>query len=289
MIVGTSPGGGADLTTRLIGPRIAERLKQPIVVENRPGASGVIAGGYVAQQQPDGLTFLVDITTHAVNPAMRSMPYKVLEDLVPVCQVIRASNALAVHPSFPVDTLEEFVAYARERKADLSYASSGNGSAQHLAMEIFKSRAGLEMTHVPYKGGGQSLVDVMAGHVPVCFAFIPSASQYIREGRLKAIAVTGSSRTLVFPALPTIAELGYPGFEVYDWNGVFAPGRTPEAKLQEMRDAVVYALSAPEVKLRLSEMDLEPVGDTPEAFRSFLEREMEVWGAVVRRLGIRAD
>ncbi|MFH5927030.1 Bug family tripartite tricarboxylate transporter substrate binding protein [Roseomonas xinghualingensis] len=287
LILSTSPGGGADVTARLIAPRITERLGQSIVIESRAGGSGLIAGGYVAQQPPDGHTFLFDITTHAVNPVLgRPMPYKILEDLVPVTQVSRAANALAVHPSTPVNTVAEYVAYVKARQGTLSYASSGNGSAQHLGMEIFKAAAGLEMPHVPYRGGGPALVDLMAGHVFSSFAFIPSSTPHIREGRLKALATTGSTRSASFPDLPTIAESGYPDFENYDWNGIFAPARTPEPMIRQMQAAVAAALSAPDIRARFAEMGNEPVGSTPEEFRGVLKAEMSKYGDIVRKVGI---
>jgi tripartite-type tricarboxylate transporter receptor subunit TctC len=289
-VLSTSPGGGADVTMRLIAPHLTERLGQSAVIESRPGGSGLIAGGLVAREAPDGYTFLVDIATYSVNPALgRAMPYKVLEDLVPVTQIIRGANALVLHPSVPANTLAEFIAYAKQKRGELSYASSGNGSAQHLAMEIFKERAGLEMTHVPYRGGGPALVDLMAGHVQCYFAFIPSAIQHIREGRIKAVATTGSHRAPAFPALPTIAESGFDGFESYDWNGIFAPARTPEPMISALQAAVAGAIAVPEVRTRILDIGIEPVGSTAEEFRSFVRREIATWSGVVQRLGITAD
>jgi tripartite-type tricarboxylate transporter receptor subunit TctC len=291
MILSTSPGGGADVTTRLIAPRVTELLQgQTIIIEGRPGGGGLIAGSTVAREAPDGLTFLVDITSHAVNPAIRrQMPYKVLEDLVPVTQVVRGANVLVVASSLRVTTLSEFVAMVKEREGRISYASSGVGSAQHLAMEIFKAEAGLEMIHVPYRGGGPALVDLMAGTVQAFFAFLPSAAPYIRDGRMKAIATTGSVRAAAMPDLPTIAESGYPDFESYDWNGIFAPAHTPDPAIRRLRDAVAEALTDATIKRRLEEIGIEPVGSTSEEFRSFLEREIVKYREVVQRLGITVD
>ena len=289
-VLSTSPGGGADVTMRLLSPHLTERLGQSIVIDGKPGGSGLIAGGIVAREAPDGYNFLVDIATHSVNPALgRAMPYKVLEDLVPVTQIIRGANALVLHPSVPASTLDEFIAYAKQRRGALSFASSGNGSAQHLAMEIFKERAGLEMTHVPYRGGGPALVDLMAGHVQCFFAFIPSAIQHIREGRIKAVATTGESRAPAFPNLPTLTESGFPGLSIYDWNGVFAPARTPEPMMRALQAAFAEALRVPDVRTRILDMGSEPVGSTAEEFRAFVQREIDTWSAVVQRLGITAD
>jgi tripartite-type tricarboxylate transporter receptor subunit TctC len=290
LVLSTSPGGGADVTARLITPGISERLGQSVIVESRAGGSGLIAGGFVAQQPPDGHTFLFDITTHAVNPALgRPMPYRVLEDLVPVTQVSRAGNALAVHPSAPVNSVADYVAYVKARPGRLSYASSGNGSAQHLGMEIFMAAAGLEMIHVPYRGGGPALVDLMAGHVFSSFAFIPSSTPHIREGRLKALATTGSSRAPSFPNLPTLAESGYATVESYDWNGIFAPAGTPAPMIQQMQAAVAEVLATPAIRERFAELGNEPLGSTPEQFRAFLQREMVKYEEIIRRVGITAN
>ncbi|WP_164867857.1 tripartite tricarboxylate transporter substrate binding protein [Rhodovarius crocodyli] len=290
LILSTSPGGGADVTARLIAPGITERIGQSLVIESKAGASGLIAGGYVAQQPADGYTYLFDITSHAVNPLLgRTMPYKVLEDLVPVTQVSRAANALAVHPSLPVNTVAEFVAYAKAKGSEMSYASSGNGTAQHLGMEIFKSMAGLEMNHVPYRGGGPALVDVMAGHVPCCLAFLPSSTQHIRQGRLKALATTGATRAESFPNLPTLAESGFAGFENYDWNGIFARPGAPAALTTRLQQSVAATLAQPETRARFAEQGNEPVGSTAEQFRTFIQAEMTKYGEVIRRVGITAD
>jgi tripartite-type tricarboxylate transporter receptor subunit TctC len=290
LILSTSPGGGADVTTRLIAPHLTEKLGPAIVIESRAGGSGLIAGGYVAQQPPDGYSFLVDITTHSVNPALgRPMPYKVLEDLVPVTQISRGANALVVNPSIPVSTVAEFVAYAREKKGGMSYASSGNGSAQHLAMEMLKAQSALALTHVPYRGGGPALVDVMAGHVPCCFAYIPSSMQHIREGRLKPLATSGSTRSTTFPDLPTIAESGFTGFESYDWAGIFAPARTPGPMIRQLQGAVADTLAFPAVRDRFLELGIEPVGNVPEAFHAFLSAEMAKYKDIIQKAGITAD
>ncbi|MCR0983279.1 tripartite tricarboxylate transporter substrate binding protein [Roseomonas populi] len=290
LILSTPPGGGADVTTRLIAPQVAERIGQQLVIESRPGGSGLIAGGYVAQQAADGHVFLVDIATHTANPALgRAMPYRVLEDLVPVTQVVRGANALVVHPSLPVTSLAEFIALAKEKGGTLTYASSGNGSAQHTAMEMFRDAAGIRLTHVPYRGGGPALVDVMAGHVSAFFAFIPSAMQHIRAGRIRALATTGSVRSPSFPELPTVAESGFPGFESYDWNGIFAPARTPPGAIAGMQAAVAQAMAVPELRARIDELGLEPVASEPAAFRAMLEADIAKWTAAVSRYGIRVD
>ena len=185
--------------------------------------------------------------------------------------------------------MSEFVALVKEREGKISYASSGVGSAQHLAMEIFKAEAGLEIIHVPYRGGGPALVDLMAGTVQASFAFLPSAAPYIRDGRMTAIATTGGMRATAMPDLPTIAESGYPDFESYDWNGIFAPAHTPDTAIQRLRDAVAEALTDATIKHRLDEIGIEPVGSTPAEFRSFLEGEIVKYREVLQRLVITVD
>ncbi|NYT82747.1 tripartite tricarboxylate transporter substrate binding protein [Alcaligenaceae bacterium] len=290
IVVSTSPGGGADVTARLLAPGLGERLGQQVIVENRPGASGMIAGEYVARQPADGYTFLFDITTFAVNPSLYpKMSYSPLKDLVPVTQIIQAPNVLSVNPSLPVSNVKEFMAYAKGKKGNLAYASSGNGSAQHLAAEMFKDRTGIEMVHVPYKGGGPALTDVMAGHVPVFFAFLSSAAPHIKEGRLKALAVTGSTRSKLLPDVPTLDESGLPGFEVYDFNGLFAPAGTSPEIINRVQRELAATLKSPKVKAQFDAIGAEPLGSTPEEFDAFLRAEIKKWQEVVTKAGIKAE
>lgn len=290
IIVSTSPGGGADVTARLLAPRLSGALGQNVIVENRPGASGMIAGEYVTRQPADGYTLLLDITTHAVNPALHPrMPFVTLKDLAPVTQIIRAPNVLVVHPSVPVVSVREFIDYAKSRPGGLAYASSGNGSSQHLAAELFRMRTGIELTHVPYKGGGPALADVVAGHVPVFFAFLSSAAPHIKAGRLKPIAVTGSGRAPSMPSTPTVAESGLPGYEIYDFNGLFAPASTPAKVIERIQAEVGRALALPEVRGQLAAIGAEPVGNTPQQFEAFLRAEIGKWSRVVTEAGIKVD
>ncbi|TFZ05718.1 tripartite tricarboxylate transporter substrate binding protein [Ramlibacter henchirensis] len=290
LILSTSPGGGADVTARLIAPKLSEGLGQNVVVENRPGASGMIAGEYVARQPADGYTILLDITTHAVNPALYpKMPYEPLKDLVPVTQVMQAPNVLVVHPSVPVNNVREFIAYAKGQTPPLAVASSGNGSAQHLAAEMFKMRTGLDLVHVPYKGGGPALADVVAGQVPVFFALLSSATPHIKAGRLKPLAVTGSTRAQSMPELPTIAEAGLSGYEIYDFNGLFLPARTPPEIVQRWQREVARVLAMPEIRERFAALGTEPVGSTPQAFEAFLRSEITKWTKVVKDANIKVE
>ncbi len=290
IVVSTAPGGGADVTARLLAPELTQSLGQSVVVENRPGASGTIAGETVARQPADGYTLLFDITTISVNPSLLpQMSYRPLTDLAPIAQVIQAPNVLVVHPSVPVSTLQEFIAYAKARNGELAFASSGNGSSQHLAAALFMERTGIKMNHVPYKGGGPALNDVIAGHVPVFFAFLSSAAPHIKAGRLKPIAVTGNQRSAMLPEVPTVIEAGLPGYEIYDFNGLFAPAGTPTAVLDKIQRAVAAALASPRVKSQLDSIGAEPVGSTPAAFTAFLHKQTERWAEVVKRAGITVE
>lgn len=290
MVLSTSPGGGADITLRIIAPKLQERLGQPVVIENKPGASGMIAGAYVARQPADGYTFLVDIATFPVNPALYPrMGYDPFKDLVPVTQNIQAPNVLLVTPGSKVKSVEGLIADAKARRGDMSYASSGNGSAQHLAMEMFKLQNGIQMTHVPYKGGGAALADVMAGHVDAYIGFLPTAAPGIKSGRLIALATTGKTRDPSTPNLPTMIEAGVPGFVSYDWNGIFAPAGTPRPIIDRIQQEIAAILAQPEVKARLADMGSEPVASSPEQFAQFLRQEATKWAKVVKDAGISVE
>ena len=287
IVVSTSPGGGADTTMRLLAPRLAQHLGQSVIVENKPGASGMIAGGYVARSAPDGYTLLMDITTFAVNPALhKKMQYRPLKDLTPITEIVRSANVLVVNPKVPVKTLGEFIKYAKQQDGRLSYASSGIGSSQHLAMEMFKHEVHIQLTHVPYKGGGPAMSDLLAGHVQSYFAFIPTAADHIKQGRLRPLATTGERRSALLPDVPTIAESGFPGFQSYDWNGLFAPAGTPPAVVERISHAVKAVLEEPQIQARLKDLGLELVGSTPADFRNFLVEQIKQSKDTVKKSNI---
>jgi len=290
IILSTSPGGGADVTMRLLAPKLAERLGQSVVIENKPGGSGMIADSFVARSAPDGYTLLVDITTFTVNPALhKDMNFKPLEDLAPITQTARAANVLVVNPAVPVHNVKEFIEYAKKQKGAMTYASSGLGSSQHLAMEIFTRAADAPMTHVPYKGGGAAMADLLAGHVQSFFAFIPTASEHIKQGRLRPLATTGATRSASLPDLPTIAESGFPGFQSYDWNGMFAPAGTPPAIIDRLQQEMKAVLAEPDIQSRLKDLGLEPVASTPADFKAFLTAEIKKAQDIVQQANIKLD
>ena len=290
LIVSYPPGGGLDTTARLIAPKLAEALGQPVVIENRQGNGGAIGGDVAAKSAPDGYTFLLDASSHSINPVLQAkMPFNTLKDLAPVSLLLVVPNMLVVHPSFPANSVREFIALIKSRPGQFSFASSGNGSAQHLAAELFKTQAGLFMVHIPYRGGGPALIDVMGGQVPIYFGNMASASPHVKAGKLKALGLTGSKRSPAMPQLPTIAESGLTGYEVYEWNALFAPAATPQDMIDRMQREAAKALALPDVREKLAALGAEPVGGTPAELDKRRRGEIEKWTAVTKRAGIRLE
>jgi len=290
LVVPSSPGGGTDITARIIAPRLGEFLGQQVVVENRPGAGTMIGGEVVARAAPDGYTLLMGISTLAINPAMyRKVPYDALRDFAPISQVVSLPNILVVHPSLPVKTVKELIAFARARPGQINFASAGVGTNPHLSMELFLSMAGLKMIHVPYKGSGQGVIDLLAGHVSVMTPSIITALSYVRNGRLRALGVTSAKRAAGAPDIPTIAEAGLPGYEAVQWFGVLAPAGTPREIVTRLHGEIVRVLQVGDVRQRLVQDGAEPVGSTPEEFGAFIRAETAKWAKVARDIGIRPE
>jgi tripartite-type tricarboxylate transporter receptor subunit TctC len=287
IVVPSSPGGGTDILTRLLAPQLTERLRQQVIVDNRPGAGSIIGNEIVAKAAPDGYTLLMGISTLAILPSMhRKLSYDALRDLAPVTQAISAPNVLVVHPSLPVRSVKELIAFARKRPGDLSYASAGLGTNPHLSMELFLSMAKIKMVHVAYKGLGPAIIDLTAGHVVVSIATMLTGRPQIVAGRLRGLGVTGTSRSGVLPDLPTIAEAGVPGYEAVQWYGLFAPAQTPKEIITRLHLAMTGVLQSPAIKERLLSEGTQPVGNTPEEFSRYLRSETDKWANVVRIAGI---
>ena len=283
LVVTYPPGGGADAMARLIGPRMAEALGQPIAIENRPGASGQIGAAAVAKAAPDGYTLMLDASSFAVNPALYPrLPYDSAKAFLPVGVVALFPNVVLVNASFPAKNIAELTAAARKSKDAVSYASSGNGSAQHLAGALFESAAKVDMVHVPYKGGGPALNDVIGGQVPLFFGNLASTLQHIQSGKLRALAVTSEKRSPILPDVPTLGESGLKGTEIYEWNAVFAPANTPEPVMRRLAAAFQQALDSPEVKARVAQLGGEIQKGSPEQARRFIEQQTGLWGQVIR-------
>jgi len=289
IVVPSSPGGGTDILTRLLTPQLTERLRQQVVVDNRPGAGSIIGNELVAKAAPDGYTLLMGISTLAILPAMhKKLSYDALRDLAPITQAISAPNVLVVHPSLPVRSVKELIAFARKRPGDLTYASAGLGTNPHLTMELFLNMAKVKMVHVPYKGLGPAIIDLVAGHVVVATATMLTGLPQIRGGRLRGLGVTGAVRSSVLPDLPTIAEAGVPGYEAGQWYGLFAPARTPRNIINRLHAATTGALQASAIKEKMASDGVQPVGNTPEEFSRYLRAETVKWGKVVQAAGMTA-
>jgi tripartite-type tricarboxylate transporter receptor subunit TctC len=290
LVVPSAPGGGTDITARIIAPKLSEQLGQQVVVENRAGAGTMIGGEVVARAAPDGYTLLMGISTLAINPSMyRKVPYDALKDFAPISQVVSLSNLLVTHPSLPVQSVKTLIAFARTRPGEIHYASAGVGTNPHLSVELFLTMAGLRMVHVPYKGSGQGIVDVVAGHVPVMMPSILTGLPHAKTGRLRGLGVTGAKRAGAAPEVPTIAEAGVPGYEAVQWFGVLAPAGTPREIVARVHGEIVRALNAAEVKGRLSGDGADPVGSPPEEFAAFLRAETAKWAKVVKDAGIQPE
>lgn len=290
IIVSYPAGGGVDITARLLAPKLSEALGQSILIENRAGSGGVIGGEVAAKAAPDGYTFLLDASSHSVNPSLQpKMPFDTLKDLAPVSLILRVPNVLVVNPAVKFDTVKALIADIKSKPGQYSYASSGNGSAQHLAAELFKAQAGLFMVHIPYRGGAPAIIDVMSGQVPMFFGNLASASSHIKSGKVKALAVTGRTRSPAMPNLPTVAEAGLPGYEVYEWNAMFAPAGVAPDIIDRMQREVVKALALPDVRERMAGLGAEIVGGTPAELDRFRRSELEKWAAIIKRAGLKAD
>jgi tripartite-type tricarboxylate transporter receptor subunit TctC len=275
---------------RLIAPRLGDALGQPILVENRGGASGTIAADLVAKSAPDGHTLMLDATNHAVNPSLLPrLPYDPDKAFAPVTLLALFPNVVVVHPSYPASSINELIAKIKAEPGKIAFASSGNGSAQHLAAELFRQRAGLDMVHVPYKGGGPALIDVMGGQVPLYFANMASALPHVKNGKLKALAITGSKRSAAAPDLPTVAESGMPGYQVYEWNAIFAPAGTPPAIINRLQAEIAKLVKIPEVRDRMLALGGEIVASSPADLGAWVREQTASWARVVRAGNIKPE
>ena len=290
LVVASTPGGGTDISARLIAPKLSEYLGQQVLVENRAGATTTIGVNFVARAAPDGYTLLMGVSSLTINPhILTNIPYDAVKDLAPVSQVVVAPNIMVSHPSLPARSVKELIAFARMRPGQLNFAAGGAGSSQHLAIELFLSMTGLKIVHVPYKGQGPALLDVMAGHVSLMMANVISALPPVRNGRIHALGVTGLQRATVAPDIPTIAEAGVPGYEVVQWYGVLAPAATPRDIIAKLHAGTVRAVQDPLVRQRIVSDGGEPVGNTPEEFAAIIRADFRKWGDVIRKAGIRVD
>ena len=290
-VVAFPPGGGTDIIARSIAQKLTERLAQQVVVDNRPGAGGNIGTDIVAKSAPDGHTLLMGSAGPlAINASLfGKMPFDPIRDLAPVTLAASTPNVLVVHPSLRAATIEELIALAKARPGEINFASSGHGTPAHLAGELFNSMARVKMVHVPYKGAAPALADLLGGQVQLMFSTMPPALPHVKDGRLRALAVTSAKRSPAMPELPTVDEIALPGFEANTWHGVVAPAGTPTAIIARLNREIVSILHLPEVVERLSAQGAEPVGSTPEEFAAYIRSETVKWAKVVRESGAKAE
>jgi tripartite-type tricarboxylate transporter receptor subunit TctC len=289
LVVTVPPGGAADFIARLVGGKIAESLGQPVLVENRGGAGGTIAADAVAKAAPDGYTLLQNsITTHGVGPHLYAkLPYDPVKDFAPVSGLALLPLIMAVNADLPFRNVQELISHSKSNA--LNFASSGNGGAPHMAAELFKSVTGAPLTHVPYKGSGPAVADLVGGRVQIMFDAAPSLIAHIRSGRLRVLGAASAERNRLLPEVPTFGELGYPKVAVSLWYGLLAPAGTPKPVVERLNREAVRALTSPDVRDKLQAQGAEPMPGTPEAFASFMQEEMAKWAPVVKQAGVKLD
>jgi len=284
------PGGGTDILARALAPRMSESLGGSVIVENRSGAGGLVGIEAVARAAPDGYTLLLVSGSLTIIPSLfPNVRYDPVKDFTPVTLATRQPYIAVVHPSLPAKNIRELIALARARPGQVTYASAGSGGAGHLGMELLKTMVKVNIVHIPYKGSGPALIDVLGGHVSLMFASAPSAMPHIKTGRLRALAMTGSQQSAAVPGVPTIAESGLPGFETYGWYGVLAPAGTAPPVIARVHGAIIKAMAAPEVMERIVADGSEAVAGTPEQFADYIKRDIPKWAKVIKESGARAD
>lgn len=290
LIVPAAPGGGTDFSARLIGAKLTEAWGQSVVIDNRPGASGNIGVELAARAVPDGHTLVMPITSFPVNPSLyATLPFNTEGDFAPIALVASAPLLLVVNPAVPAKSIAELIALAKSRPGQLNYANSGSGTTAHLAGELFKRMAGVDIVGIAYKGGGPAVVDLIAGNVQIYFSTVPAALQQVKAGNLRALAVTSVTRVAEIPEYPTVAEAGLPGFQVIGWFGLFAPAGTPKTVIQKLNAEIVKTMKAPETRKRLSGHGLIPGGGTPQDLGRFLSGEILRWRKLIQEAGIRRN
>jgi tripartite-type tricarboxylate transporter receptor subunit TctC len=290
IVVGFPPGGPADIAARLIGQKLAEAWERPVLVENVPGAAGNIGADRVARAAPDGYTLgLPNNAAIVVNPNLYKLPYDLVRDFVPISQACMTSHILVVGNAVPARNTGELVALAKARPGELTFASGGSGNPPHLSGELLKSMAGVDISHVPYKGAALALPDLVAGRVTMMFGPTPVVLPLVREGKLRALAVTSLRRSAAIPELPTMDESGFRDFEATLWYGLVAPAGTPETIIRKLHLETVRVLALPDVRARFSGLGMEPIGNSPDEFAAVIKAEMPKWAKLIRESGIRPD
>ncbi len=290
LIAPFSPGGATDVLARIVGQKMNERLGQPVIIENRVGAGGNIGAELVAKAAPDGYTLLMGGVPHAIGASLYAkLGYDMVKDLSAVAEVASFPSMIVLHPSLPAKSIKELIALAKAKPGQLNFGSAGNGSPNHLALELFDTMAGVKMTHIPYKGAGQVVGDLLAGQLQLASMGLPIAMPHVQSGKLRAIASTGATRSPLLPHIPTVAEAGLAGFDVTSWYGVFGPAALPREIIFRLNSEIGGAINAPELKERLTALGAEPSSKTPEQFAQYVREEIVKWAKVVRDSGAKLD
>ncbi|MBC7782063.1 MAG: tripartite tricarboxylate transporter substrate binding protein [Proteobacteria bacterium] len=291
MVVAAAAGGPTDIVGRLVGQMLTESLGQSVVVENRTGAGLTVGTAHAARAKPDGYTLTIaSPSSHSIAPGLyASLPYDPIKDFEPISLLFTSPTALVVNPALPAKTLKEFIAYAKSRPGQLNYGSGGNGTTSHLTAELFKTTAGVDLVHVPYKGSGPASTDLIAGQVQMMFQGLHLALPFIKAGKLRTFGVTSAQRSSMAPDLPTLDEAGLPGFSVNTWYGVMAPAGTPKPVIAQLNGALLKAINAPGIRQKLTDQGLVAVGTTPEEFAALIQEELRVWAKVIKQSGARVD
>jgi len=289
LIVPFPPGGSNDVVSRMVAAHLGDRLGKQLVVDNRPGAGGVIGAEAAANSAPDGYTLLVISLAYAVNPGLYQLKYDPVKAFAPIAMLAAGPNVLTVHPSVPVGSVQELIALAKSRPGELNYASAGAGSFQHLGAELFKLMAGVDIVHVPFKGGGPAMIDVIGGHSQVLFSSLVQTTPHIRAGKLKPLGTSGASRTAVLPDVPTIAEAGVPGYEISNWWGIVAPAGTPQPVIDKLHAEIAAVLASAQLQQELATQGAEVAHKGPAEFARHIKAELAKWQDVVRKAGIKRE
>jgi len=291
IVAPSTPGDAPDVIARLVAERLSSAVGQQVFVENHPGAGGVVGSDIVAKAAPDGYTLIIgNAGSHGINASVYSkLPYDIQRDFAPVSQIAIAPNIMVVNPELPVKNVKEFIAYAKARPGALNYASGGNGSSAHMSMELFKSMAGIDLLHVPYKGSSPALTDVITGQVSAMIVNMPPAVPFVKAGKLRALAVTTRSRSPLLPEVPTVAESGLPGYETVAWFGILAPAATPKDIINRLSEEIAKIARSPAMRERLTSLGAEAVGGTPEEFAAVIARDIAKWTPLAKSVGIKVD
>ena len=288
-LVGFPPGGTNDIVARIVAPKLSEFLGQQVVVENRGGANTAIASELLARAAPDGYTIMLNAPGHATNPSLIKLNFDSIRDFTFITLIAEAQNLLVTHPSLPARNVQELIAFSKKNPGQINYGSSGTGTTVHLSAELFQYMTGVKWVHIPYKGGGPGLIALLSGEVSLYFGNMPTVIRQAREGKLRALAVTGAKRSPAAPDIPTVSESGVPGYEVTAFYGLSAPAKTPRPIVDRLHAETVRAINAPEIREKLQGLGAEPVGNTPEQYAAFMQNEIAKWAKVIKAAGIKGE